>query len=143
MTIHLIKLCVGVDSVSHLERLQARRLKEARKQGTPEVLRHVTRNTPRRDSALLDGGSLYWVIRGFVRARQPLRALQPTMNARGQPACALILDPALIRVAARPWRAFQGWRYLEANDAPSDAVADSEGGIPEDMAEELRRLGLI
>lgn len=145
MTVHLVKLCVGVDHVDELAEFQRRRLEQARDRGDPAILRHVTRSTPRRAGDLVAGGSLYWVIRGHIRVRQPVTAVEPTVNAKGQAACALILAPQLVRVVPRPHRAFQGWRYLEPQEAPPDADEDPSGvdDLPEGLAEELRELGLI
>ena len=145
MTVHLVKLCVGIDNVDELAGWQAQRLAQARARGEAPVLRHVTRSTPRRADELADGGSMFWVIRGHVRVRQMVTAVEPTVNAKGLAACSLILAPKLVRVVPRPHRAFQGWRYLETGDAPPDAREDTTGidDLPDGMAEELRELGLI
>ncbi len=145
MTVHLIKMCVGVDSVEHLAGLQARRLAQARKRGDPPALRHFTRNSPRRAGELLDGGSLYWVIRGFVRVRQKLVAIEPMADAEGRRRCALGMEPRLIRTELRAHKPFQGWRYLPVEEAPPDVslfVTDN-GDLPREMAEELKILGLL
>ena len=145
MTVHLIKLCVGVDDVGHLAGLQAGRLAEAAKLGGAVELKHVTRNTPRQASQILDGGSLYWVIRGFIRVRQAIIAIRPAEKTDGRPACALVLDQTLVRTELRSFCAFQGWRYLAAEDVPKDAgpydIADDE--VPAKMAAELKDLGLL
>lgn len=143
MTVHLIKLCVGVEDVDHLADLQGRRLAEARAGGRPGVLRHVTRHAPRRARELLDGGSLYWVIKGWVRVRQRLVGLDPVTDGEVR-RCALVLDPHLVRTVPRAHRPFQGWRYLPAAKAPPDAP--SGGGladVPDHLADELRELGLL
>ena len=145
MSLHLIKLCVGVDDIRHLARIQAVRLAEARRRGDTPELRHVTRNTPRRAAEILDGGSLYWVIKGFIRVRQPVIDIRSVEREDGQPACALVLDPVLTRTEIRSFRRFQGWRYLAAEDAPLDAPP-SKGGVedvPDEMAAELKGLGLL
>jgi len=145
MSLHLVKMCVGVEQLDELAAFQRQRLADARARGEKPVLRHITRNAPRRAEELLAGGSLYWVFRGHLRVRQALTGIEPTVNAKGQAACALILDPVLIRVVPRPQRAFQGWRYLEGRDAPSDAGSRDTGieELPDSMAEELRELGLL
>ena len=145
MSLNLIKLCVGIEDVAHLTEVQALRLRQARKRGDPAVLRHVTRQTPKRADELLAGGSLYWVIRGFVRVRQALVGIEEAINAQGRPACALLLDDALVRTQVRTHRAFQGWRYLRGEDAPLDAAQGSldVDGLPGDMADEFRTLGLL
>jgi len=141
MNWHLIKLSVGVEDIEHLARLQENRLK---KQG---VLAHITRNTPKRAEALLQDGSIYWVIKGFIRVRQRLLGIERGVDAEGRPSCALILDPRLVRTELKGFRAFQGWRYLDAMDAPPDLVrAAHDGGearLPSAMATELRGLGLL
>lgn len=137
--LHLVKLCVGIRDVAHLQEAQARRL-----QADPP-LRHQTRNSPRRTAELLDGGSIYWVIAGAIVVRQPIiDIIQDRWD--DDTACAgLVLDPRLVPVAARPTRAFQGWRYLAADAAPPDlGAADPAGGcLPDPLQRELRALGLL
>jgi len=140
---HLIKLAVGAESVDSLAEWQRRRLEVMRANGEPPILRHVTRHTPRRAAELLDGGSLYWVIRGVIRVRQRLTAIEP-FGDDGRTRCALILDPSLVRTVNRLHRAFQGWRYLKPEDAPPDS--DGTGAddvLPPTLAGELRDLGLL
>ena len=145
MTVHLVKMCVGTDSVEDLAGYHARRLAQAKKRGDPPVLHHFTRNTPRRADELLDGGSLYWVIRGFVRVRQKLVVVERMPDPEGRPRCALGMEPRLIRTELRAHKPFQGWRYLSVEEAPPDvslAITDN-GDLPEEMAEELKSLGLL
>ena len=113
MTVHLIKLCVGAGSLTDLADWQARRLADG------QELMHVTRQTPKRGPELVPGGSLYWVINGWISVRQRLLELRP-VEKDGVPHCALVLAVDLITVQPRPRRPFQGWRYLEAKDAPPD-----------------------
>lgn len=145
MTVHLIKLAVGIDSFPHLQERQRQRVAEAKASGVDARLRHLTRSTPRRAEEILEGGSIYWVIRGTIRARQRIVAIEDAVNSRGLPSCALIFDPELVPVRGRPQRAFQGWRYLEPADAPPDALGLPDDGdeLPPHMAEELRELGLL
>jgi hypothetical protein len=138
MTIHLIKLAVGVDDVAHLRKLQRQRRKERGKSV------FFTRNTPRRAEELLDGGSIYWVIKGYVRARQLLKGFTSTVNEDGLPLCIVQYDMRLVTTALAPKRPFQGWRYFEPKDAPADRLtSDADGDLPPKMLEELRSLGLI
>ena len=144
MTVHLLKLCVGVESVDHLAQLQAQRLETMRKAGETPRLRHVTRNKPRRADEVLDGGSLYWVIKGFVRVHQAITALEQVTTDEGQK-CAIILDSKLVETEYQPRRPHQGWRYLEPTNAPPDRKGGGRGleePSPE-MLSELRELGLI
>ena len=143
MALHLLKLCVGADSIEDLAQWQQAKLKEAlRKKRTPELL-HVTRMTPKRAEELLDGGSMYWVIKGQIAVRQRLMELRPVIR-EGTPSCALVLDAELMPTRRRAQRAFQGWRYLNAADAPGDLKGDSrEADLPEDLRAELTALGLL
>tara|TARA_R110000868_G_scaffold29889_2_gene110967 strand:+ start:5753 stop:6190 length:438 start_codon:yes stop_codon:yes gene_type:complete len=145
MTVHLIKLAVGIDSLSHLAQRQSQRSADAAAAGDAAQVRHLTRSRPRRAEEVLEGGSIFWVIKGAVRARQRIVDIDTAINHKGLPRCALIFDPELVPVRARPMRAFQGWRYLEAADAPPDAIGgpDDSEHMPAEMAEELRALGLL
>lgn len=145
MTVHLIKLAVGIDSFAQLQERQRQRLEAAEAEGAEAILRHLTRSTPRRAEDVLDGGSIYWVIKRAIRARQRIAGIDSAVNQRGQPRCALILDPELVPVRAQPFRPFQGWRYLEPSDAPADVIGgtDESAEMPSEMAEELRDLGLL
>lgn len=144
MTVHLIKLCVGADSVDDLARWIERRVAERRAAGDEEVTRHVTRMTPKRGAEIVDGGSLYWVIRGFVQARQAIVRLDPVTDADGTSRCAIVLEPELVTTRLAPRRPFQGWRYLAVDEAPADAAVTGGGGeIPAEMRRDLAELGLI
>lgn len=129
--LHLLKLCVGARSPADL---RAWRAAVGATHGGLNV--HTTRNFPKQAEALLDGGSLYWVMAGQVRARQRLVGVE-----RAPAGCALLLDARLIETEARPRRAFQGWRYLKAEDAPPDLGRAEEGCLPPDLAAALRAIG--
>ena len=140
--LHLIKLAAGCDSPEQLAVWQAER-----KWRFGRVF-HRTRMMPRRRGELLDGGSIYWVIRGLVQVRQRLLDIEPTQDEAGGRRTLFILDEELVRTESAPWRIFQGWRYLMAGDAPKDR----EGGLgrpagfeemPDTMFAELRDLGLV
>ena len=143
MTLHLIKLCVGVESLEDLARWQARRVAVLRKKGKVELI-HVTRQTPKRAQELLDGGSLYWVIKGQIAARQRFLDIRPARGKDGVPRCALVYDPKLVPTLRRAHRPFQGWRYLDPKAAPADASALKGGkGLPAPLRAELAELGLL
>ena len=143
MTLHLIKLCVGVDTLDELAQWQKGRLAELKKKKKPLELVHVTRQMPKRAEELLDGGSLYWVIKGQVAARQRILALR-NMTKNGVPHCGIVYEPKLVATARRAHRPFQGWRYLNAADAPADARELKGGkGLPEALKIELSELGLL
>lgn len=145
MPLHIVKLCVGVDTVEELADWQKKRRAQQRRAGQKPVTRHVTKMMPKRADEVLDGGSLYWVIKGVIRVRQRIIAINPGFLKDGEPKCELRLDAKLVQVVPRAMRAFQGWRYLEAADAPRDLEALGRGAanMPPRMAEELRSLGLI
>lgn len=138
--VNLVKLCVGTDEVQDLVDWQ-----ESRRGAWPDGLpRHITRMFPKRAQELLNGGSLYWVFRGVILARQRVLRLEEVQGADGIPRCALVLDPAVIRTEPVPRRPFQGWRYLEPAEAPRDLPASraSEPGLPPALSAALAEIGL-
>jgi hypothetical protein len=144
MPLHLIKLCVGVDTIRELEDWIAEKRRRTGRSGNEHV--HVTRMMPKRHEALTDGGSLYWVIRGQLACRQRLTALRPITDDSGVSRCELVLDPAVVPVAPRSCGPFQGWRYLDAKDAPCDLAGEEAaalGIMPEALRRELVDLGLL
>ena len=145
MALHLLKLCVGCESVADLEGWIADSMALWRRLGKPEEQIHTTRMVPKRLEELVDGGSLYWVIKGAIACRQPLAAIRPFTDADGIGRCQLVLDPTVIPVDPRPCRPFQGWRYLEPKAAPRDlaALGAEAPDMPEPMRRELRELGLL
>lgn len=144
-SLHLIKLCVGADGIDDLADWQARRSAERRAAGLDERPRHVTRMWPKRADELLDGGSLFWVFRGAVLARQKIEDLSEVIGEDAIRRCAIIMAPEIVPVEARPRRPFQGWRYLTAADAPPDqtALSPSNAALPPDLALALDGLGVI
>jgi hypothetical protein len=143
MPLHIIKLCVGCENLAELAGWQKQRLKEKRAKGQKLELVHVTRMTPKRAAEILAGGSLYWVIKGQIAARQKLLEFRD-VRKNGVPHCGLVYDKALVPVVARPRRAFQGWRYLESADAPPDLSRTSGAkDLPESLQRELAALGLL
>ena len=142
MTLHLIKLCVGVDSIEDLRSWQKDRLAALKKRGLKLELKHTTRMAPKRREEILDGGSLYWVIKGYTAVRQRLIDIRPFVDKEGVPRCHLVYDKDLVMVSPRPRRAFQGWRYLDPKDAPPD-IGKSGKGLPGKLQRELAELGLL
>lgn len=146
MTTHIVKLCVGADSIEDLEGWQAERLAASARQSSGPEIFHRTRMIPKRQEAVLDGGSLYWVIRGVIQVRQRIVAFEDGQKDDGTRCCRIMLDPELVAVKPTPRRAFQGWRYLEAADAPADLdrAAESQlAAMPAQMRRELAELCLI
>lgn len=136
--LHLIKLCVGADGPDDLLDWQNRRFGD-------QPAMHVTRMWPKREAELLQGGSLYWVFKGLMLARQKILGLEERIGDDGIRRCAIILDRDLVRVNAVPRRPFQGWRYFNGSDAPADLPAGSkdETPLPPEMAAALSEMGLV
>ncbi len=145
MALHLHKLCVGCDSVEDLESWIEFRLEEMRRAGKKPEQFHTTRMIPQRAAELIDGGSLYWVIRGSVQVRQELLDIRPFRDADGIQRCHLVLEPTLIPTEWQPRRAFQGWRYLKLAEAPGDLGAERAAlmDLPVTLRRELAELGLL
>jgi hypothetical protein len=145
MALHLIKLCVGCDSIQELQDWIDRRFKEKKRRRQPLEHVHNTRMMPKRALELLAGGSLYWVIRGEILCRERIIDIRPFMDRDGISRCRIVLDGKVIPVEPRPCRAFQGWRYLKEEEAPPDLDRSSRGmaAIPEKLRRELRELGLL
>lgn len=145
MTLHLMKLCVGVSEVGELRAWQKKRLAERRARKEKPALVHVTRMMPKARDELLAAGSLYWVIRGAIRVRQRLVSIESFRDKEGVSRCRLGLDPALVLTLPQPRRAFQGWRYLSPADAPRDLTRRDAAlrDLPEALQSELAALGLL
>ena len=145
-TLHLIKLCVGVEKPQDLKDRQALRLEQKRVNGEPVELLHITRMTPKRCDEILNGGSLYWVVKRIVQMRQRIVDLRPYTDRNGTKRCAIVLDPKIVLTHSQPRRPFQGWRYLSDADAPADLKSTGRTAvedIPEGMRSELIELGLL
>lgn len=114
-----------------------------RRRGAPPEISHTTRMVPKRRDEILDGGSLYWVIKGFVSVRQPVLDLRTFVDRDGVQRCHLVLGLDLQPVSPRPRRPFQGWRYLEPAEAPPDIGQAGDDGLPDKLRRELAELGLL
>jgi hypothetical protein len=158
--LHLIKLCVGCDSIRDLEDWIAKKLKAGKGSGrrtagktagkgvagkAARERNHTTRMVPKRAAEIVDGGSLYWVIRGQIMCRERILDIRPFTDKEGIGRCHIVLDCRPMPVEPRPFRAFQGWRYLAPGDAPRDLDRAAPGArdMPEDLRRELRSLGLL
>jgi hypothetical protein len=137
---HLLKLSVGTEDVAGLKAWQA-----TKRAQTPDGYpRHVTRMWPKRGDALLNGGSIFWVIKGVILCRQRVIRLDEHLSDDGIRRCAIVSDPELIRVNATPKRAFQGWRYLSVEDAPEDIPQgrQDEEPLPPELSNALAAIGV-
>mgnify|MGYP005855559031 CR=1 FL=1 len=144
MTLHLIKLCVGPQSLDELAASVERRAAIEAAATGERIVRATTRMAPKRADELLAGGSLFWVIRGAVQCRQRLLDIRTGDGRGGEKRCDLVLEPVVIPTRTRPCRPFQGWRYLSADEAPADlSVRDRPTEVPPEMARELMELCLL
>ena len=146
MTVHLIRCAARVDSIEALRERQIQRNRTfQRRAANKGVFRTYTRNVPKRVDELVDGGSIYWVIKRFVRVRQRILGFDRETDDEGRSYCMIRIEPELIMIEPRSYKPFQGWRYLKVEDAPADlkGSAVDAAHLPPEMAEELRELGLI
>lgn len=142
MPLHLQKLSVGSESIETLREWQLAVVARRVKKGEPPFHQHVTRMFPKQKAELLDGGSIYWVIKGLIQCRNRIIDLQETRTSDGRKACAIIMEPGPIAVVPTPKRPFQGWRYLKAGDAPADLAGASGGAeLPPELRTRLVNLG--
>lgn len=139
--LNILKLSVGTEGIDDLARWQSR----AQVRTIDGLPRHVTRMWPRREAEIAGQGSIYWVIKGVVLARQRIVRLDEIVREDGIRRCALVLDPVLVRTAPQPRRPFQGWRYLAAADAPRDLPAGAAGepALPPKLIAALSEIGVL
>lgn len=145
MALHLVKLCVGAESIAEHEAWIRERLAAQAARGETPEQRHTTRMVPKRVAEILDGGSLYWVIKGQIASRQDVIDIRPFTDGEGVSRCHLVLKPEVVPVAPRRMRPFQGWRYLPAHEAPPDLTGGlgEAAEMPDELRRELRALGLL
>ena len=146
MTVHILRRAFRIDDLDELKRAQKERMDAERAAGRPRRLFHRMRATPTRAQEILDGGSIYWVIKGYVRARQRILEIETRIDSEGRKRGFLRLDPKLVPTVLHPSKPRRGWRYLNVGDAPPDrGEADERGAgeLPSEMAAELRELGLL
>ena len=139
-TVHMLKLSVGTDDIAGLLDWQS----TPRAQTDDGLPRHVTRMWPKRGEEILNGGSIFWVIKGVILCRQPILRLDEYLSADGIRRCSIVCQPGLIRVEATPKRAFQGWRYLSTEDAPRDLPdgRQDEEALPPELSKALAAIGV-
>jgi hypothetical protein len=145
MTLNLVKLCVGVTTIEELAAWQGDHRRRSGPAGV-DCAYHSTFQTPKRQTELLEGGSIYWVIRGIILVRQKLIGFEDGTKDDGSACCTIMFDRTLVPVRPTPRRAFQGWRYLDAADAPPDIKSGKRDEIalmPAEMRKKLADLGLI
>ena len=139
--LHLQKLSVGSETVESMARWQSQK----RAQTADGYPRHITRMWPKREAELLQGGSIYWVVKRVIQCRQRILRLDAVEGDDGIRRCAVVLDPEIIRVTPAPKRPFQGWRYLKPEDAPRDLPEGraEEDDLPPDLSAALAEIGVF
>ena len=139
--INLVKVCVGISSVANLIERQQSRI-DSGQYKTPE---HITRMHPRRTNELLNGGSIYWIINGFIKARQSILALESRKGLDGIYRCAIVMNQKIVRTQQMRRRPFQGWRYLPPENSPADINDTLINGdtLPIEIAIEIDKIGVI
>ncbi|MGR3500849.1 DUF1489 family protein [Pseudaestuariivita sp.] len=140
--LHLIKLSVGSESVADVQRwFNSPECRARHGLGQPC---HITRMWPKREAELLDGGSIYWVIKGVLQARTRLLGFEEVTGADGIRRCAMLIDPKVVRTETALKRPFQGWRYLKDEDAPADLAPHraEEDALPVALSAALAEIGV-
>ncbi|MEO9649347.1 MAG: DUF1489 domain-containing protein [Roseobacter sp.] len=140
-TVHLIKLSVGTEQVDDLIAWQ-----DTKRAHTQDGLpRHVTRMWPKREAEIINGGSIYWVIKGVIQCRQKVLRLDEQIGQDGIRRCAIVLDPEIVRTQSSQKRPFQGWRYLQTSDAPPDLPKGraTEEPLPVELNRALAEIGVL
>ena len=140
-TINLVKLSVGSESVASLQDWQSTRAAQAH-DGLP---RHITRMWPKRAQEIINGGSIYWVIKGLILCRQKVLRFDEITGPDGIRRCAIVYDPQLIKTVPTPKRPFQGWRYMQISDAPADLsrTKPTEDPLPPMLEAQLANIGVL
>ena len=145
MTINIVKLCVGADSVEDLAEWQIGQIKRAKKEKR-KLIHPVcgTRMWPKRSDDVLAGGSLYWVIKGVILCRQRITGLERVESADGIARCAIVMEREIIQTEPAPRRPFQGWRYIATDEVPRDLAKGRAGddSLPPELERALAEIGL-
>lgn len=148
MHVNIMRPCVGIHSPMELYDHQLAHRGIVDDNGR-KLNYFTTRNTPKRANELLDGGSVYWIIKGAIVMRQTILDVETLLDDNGKKYCLITKDPEIILTTPKPQRAMQGWRYLEANQAPKDLypldpdAENEQDQLDEGMAKDLAELGLL
>ena len=146
MTVDLIKLVVGIDTLEDFAKWQSTEVHEY--DGMPANVIY-TRNRPRQEDEILSsGGSAYRVIKGKIRCRQEIIGFDDYLGSDGKKRCIIFMKPEIIETYHVPHRPFQGWRYLKNENRPKDVGLyktgkKNEQSMPAELAAELREAGLL
>ena len=143
--VNIVKLAVGVQSVEELALIQRRFLNQA--ETATNGFYHSTKLMPKKHEAIVKSGSLYWVIKGVICARQKIVAITKQEDSDGIKRCKIFLNDTIIKTTPIRKRPFQGWRYLKRNKTPADIVDPVTGtfddDIPLEVQQKLLEVGLL
>ena len=144
--VNIVKLAVGVQSVEELVLIQKRFLNQPGTL-TSKGFYHSTKLMPKKHEAIVESGSLYWVIKGVICARQKIVEIIKQEDRNGVKRCRIYLDNSIRKTTPIRKRPFQGWRYLKKNRTPADIVdpvtATFDDDIPLDIQQQLLEVGII
>lgn len=140
MSLNIIRLCVGCESIEDLRDWQ-----ETHNEAPdyPGCVFTMTTMYPKRAEEIIGKGSLYWVIKGRIAVRQGIVAINRTLGPEGEQRTRLVLKAEWVQTVPTPTRPFQGWRYFDAEKAPPDLGSEADDAMPPEMAAELKSLGLL
>ena len=143
--VNLIKLCVGIDSLSELEERQSRLILPKKFKNPKNFTFHLTRMYPQREKEILSGGSLYWVIKGQILGRQKISFLERIKDENNIKRCLIVLEKKIYITQTLPRKPFQGWRYLEPEVSPKDVSIynKSDEELPHNLKLELYKIGVL
>ena len=145
-SINIVKLAVGVKSVEELALIQRRFLSHGGAHANNGFY-HSTKLMPKKHEAIVESGSLYWVIKGVICARQKIVAITKDEDSDGIKRCKIFLDDTIIKTTPMRKKPFQGWRYLKKNRTPADIIdpvtGTFEDDIPLDVQQQLLEVGLL
>ena len=145
MTVHLVKIAVGADSIEDIAEFQKQRRAKLKAERGKAILIHKTRNMPKRESEIVKAGSIYWIVKGFIRVRQRILGFEKRTDTEGRPYCEIRLDSKLVRTVPLAHKPIQGWRYMEEDAVPADLTGKAARAdeMPPEMMMQLRELGLL
>lgn len=143
MPLHILKVAAGIGSLEHLRDVVQRYAYQDPELGP--IMHMSSRNRPKRADEIVEGGSMFWIIKRTVVARAPIIAIREEERFDGKTGCQFCIRPEIFATVPQPKRGFQGWRYYKDEDTPDDLItgdSDAGKGSPE-LAQELQELGLL
>lgn len=145
MRVHLLKTAAGLQEI---DQLIERQRENRHIWGKHKATYAYTRYMPKRAEEIIGTeGSIYWILKNRIQVRQRILGFEMVEDPAGT-WCKIIVDPQLYQTLSVQKRAIQGWRYLEDTAVPRDrgiyiSGAPGEDEPPVEMAQELKRLGLL